>query len=655
MRFYMKNYYPFPFFHDDVPIDISHLFENEKPAGKHGFLCKEGRDFVFEDGTKAKFWGVNFNGAACFGSHEYSEKVARRLSKMGTNIVRFHQLDAEWHTPNIFSFTKGKRNVGGHLDPECMDRLDYLIYCLKNEGIYVYLDMLTYRKFRSDEGVENAHALKNAAKPVCNYNRHLIELQKEFCRDIWTHQNPYTKLAYCDEPAIVLTEIANETDLFTGFNITSIPEPYRKELVTRFGEWLTANKLTGDAEAKAADANDEDFTNFRIELQESYYREMIGYMRSLGVKIPIAGTNWNHKPANYRAQLVCDFLDAHPYCYVFGEWKEFEKRCTAPSISQNKNCYITASGLMSHENMPTYISEWDMPWPNARRAESVVYTAALGMLQGWSGFAVHTYSYTTRLSDVKTIATEVWAQKIGDSPARQGVFATWNDPAKIGLFYYGALITRRGDVKEGKTLYKHTDTEKNDWQRDFFEANNLEKHRFVTDAIGDSSLPEAPFEVTNDILSDTGEMYRNPEKEFGYIDTKMTKCVYGSLGRNGNISIDGMSVTAKNDYAVIALTSITDKPISESDHLLLTTIGRAENTDMQFVNNILTDVGKPPVIIENIEAEIEIETSVPDLSVWAISAEGYYIGTVPTEYKDGKFTFRVGETSRSMYYLIVRS
>ena len=59
---------------------------------------------------------------------------------MGTNIVRFHQLDAEWHTPNIFSFTKGKRNVGGHLDPEAMERLDYLIYCLKEEGIYVYFD-----------------------------------------------------------------------------------------------------------------------------------------------------------------------------------------------------------------------------------------------------------------------------------------------------------------------------------------------------------------------------------------------------------------------------------------------------------------------------------------------------------------------------------
>ena len=58
--------------------------------------------------------------------------------------------------------------------------------------------------------------------------------------------------------------------------------------------------------------------------------------------------------------------------------------------------------------------------------------------------------------------------------------------------------------------------------------------------------------------------------------------------------------------------------------------------------------------IEVIEAEISIETDVKSLVVWAISPEGFYIGTVPTAYADGKFTFRIGEVSQSMYYLIVK-
>ena len=78
-------------------------------------------------------------------------------------------------------------------------------------------------------------------------------------------------------------------------------------------------------------------------------------------------------------------------------------------------------------------------------------------------------------------------------------------------------------------------------------------------------------------------------------------------------------------------------------------------TDAKFVGDLTTDIGKPPVIIENIEAEIEIETNQVGMSIWAISAEGYYIGTVPTEEIGGKLKFRVGEISRSMYYLIVKS
>lgn len=81
------NFIPCPFFPDDVSVDISFVFADEKPAGKHGFLQVQSRDLVFEDGTKVKFWG-------CFPEHKYAEKLARRLAKIGLNLVRFHQLDA---------------------------------------------------------------------------------------------------------------------------------------------------------------------------------------------------------------------------------------------------------------------------------------------------------------------------------------------------------------------------------------------------------------------------------------------------------------------------------------------------------------------------------------------------------------------------------
>ena len=132
----MPRYIPMPAYPDRMPIDISFAFGDEKPAGKHGFCQAVGDDFCFEDGTPVRFWGVNFNGGANFPEHDYARKVARRLSMAGVNMVRFHQLDAEWNTPNIFSFCKGKRLTSTRqLDPESLDRLDYLIYCLKEQGI----------------------------------------------------------------------------------------------------------------------------------------------------------------------------------------------------------------------------------------------------------------------------------------------------------------------------------------------------------------------------------------------------------------------------------------------------------------------------------------------------------------------------------------
>ena len=95
----MSKYIPTPAYPDSMPVDISFVFADEKPAGKHGFLKPDGDHFIFEDGAPGRFWGVNFNGGANFPEHADAEKTARRLAQAGCNIVRFHQLDAQWDTP----------------------------------------------------------------------------------------------------------------------------------------------------------------------------------------------------------------------------------------------------------------------------------------------------------------------------------------------------------------------------------------------------------------------------------------------------------------------------------------------------------------------------------------------------------------------------
>ncbi|MFA5499520.1 MAG: carbohydrate binding domain-containing protein [Candidatus Omnitrophota bacterium] len=193
----------------------------DPPAGKHGFVKVKDGHFYFEDGTRARFWGTNLCFGACFPEHKDAEVMANRIAYFGFNAVRLHHMDY-YNEPNGIFESPGK------LSPRQLDKLDYLVFQLKQRGIYIDINTLVSRFFKESEGVVDADKLGMAAKPVSLFDARLIELQKQYSKDLLTHLNPYTKLRYCDDPAVCLVEITNENTL-TELNPSSLPEYYRKE------------------------------------------------------------------------------------------------------------------------------------------------------------------------------------------------------------------------------------------------------------------------------------------------------------------------------------------------------------------------------------------------------------------------------------------
>lgn len=659
---------------DDAPVDLSFVYEKEKPAGRHGFLqARDGR-LVFEDGAVARFWGTNFNSAANFPSHSHSEKVAKRLAKFGINIVRFHQMDGDWSTPNIFQFTKGPfLQDTQRLDPASMDCLDYLIHCLKREGIYVYLDLLTYRKFRSGDGVAAADQLGNAARPYINFDPRLIELQKKFNEQIWTHVNPYTGLAYKDDPVIALSEIVNENDLFTPNHMKGLIEPYRTQLEERYLAWAKAKRLPLPATPVPFPSADPNVLAFLGELQKTYYTEMTRHMRQLGVRIPITGTNWAGGGAPLLdAQMVTDFTDSHTYWYDW-TWKVTEKKFNNRSILGERDPYYSSLTTFRVLDKPFFVSEWDHPWPNEWRAESSLHLAAIACLQGWSGAAIHTYRYDCR-ENVDQIAAPITSDALAGVPYRGGVFDTFNDPAKFGLFYHAALMVRRGDVREPDAATEVA------LPGLWLEAKGTSpagitnaSHISAVNGAGEARkvamrLPGRPAHATRqvqmaerivpadatEIRSDTGELYRNLERRYGTIDTPKTKVAYGFLGAVGEVMMKGLKLKASSDFAVIAISSLSDDDLEHSNNMLLTAVGRADNTGAEYNadHTIQLKLGHGPIEVEVIEAVIELETRVPGLKISSINPAGLISGPVPETYKDGKLRFVIGGGFPSMYYLI---
>ena len=654
----MRKTIPYTLPWDDMPVDLSFVYAKEKPAGKHGFLKVDGDKFVFEDGEIAKFWGTCFNSAQCFPSHEHSAKLARRLAKTGVNIVRFHQMDAEWSTPNIFQFTRGENKPNTlNFDPVSIDRLDYLIYSLKQEGVYIHMDLLTYRRFKEGDGLKDAHLLDDSAKPYSTFDKKLIELQKKFNYNIWTHINPYTGLAYKDDPSIVLVEVTNECDLFTQ-KVTL--EPYRSELEALYRKWAAGKKIKLPGEKVDFTKSDKTMLAFFIDVTKDYYKEMIQHMRETGVKIPITGTNWTMGVAHLASQVGTDYTDSHAYTSGGGGWRDINgKFGNQPNMGTTNNM-LPGLAFNRVTGKPFFVSEWDNPWPNEWRAESSLLMASVGSLQGWSGFSIHTYRYSLD-EDVDMIGKPITSRSIGNRAYRGGVFDTFNDPAKFGLFYHAALILRRGDVKpSGKTTVIKID--------DITAGPNIkalqltpEQNRveMVVPGVTAKSVVISPetavVNVENgEVLSDTKELYRNLKKRIGWIDSPKTKVVYGFVGKEGIIPLTSMKINVKTDFATVAISSLTDEPIKSSTNMLLTVVGRADNTEAIYnkERNLQIDPGHGPIQVEIIEATFEIETNKSNLRVFAINPQGFIIGYIPSSYKDGVFRFEIGKEYQSMYYLI---
>ena len=211
----------------------------DAPAGKHGFLqvTPDGH-FKFENGDdKVRFVGAVQVAASCFPEKEYARPLAGRLAKFGINMIRIHAIDGDGDG-GIFA-NSGNNTLD--LDEERLDKLDYFIKCLKDKGIYFNFCIQCWRFFKKGDGID---APIPKSELVTIFNKKLIDLQLDYAKRILAeHINPYTGLAYANDPALLTVELTNENSLlgaFLGWHGWPLigDDYYSYELDTLFNEWL---------------------------------------------------------------------------------------------------------------------------------------------------------------------------------------------------------------------------------------------------------------------------------------------------------------------------------------------------------------------------------------------------------------------------------
>ena len=214
--------------------------------------------FTFSNtGKRVRFWGTNIGASAAFPpSPSYppnpgeaplnaAEQLAARLAKLGFNAVRLHHLDnPNWAGDGSGTLWQAAADNTLVINPAQLDRLDHLIYQLKRQAIYVNLNLHVSRTFVANDGLTAAEELNNSSiefsKNVTIFDPVAIALQQRFAEQLLNHVNPYTGLAYKDDPVIFTTETTNEDSLFLGMvfdqlnhrpgDPTSLPPFYSQQL-----------------------------------------------------------------------------------------------------------------------------------------------------------------------------------------------------------------------------------------------------------------------------------------------------------------------------------------------------------------------------------------------------------------------------------------
>jgi hypothetical protein len=440
------------------PRSSLHDFSDLVPVINHGFLQSRDGHFYWQDGTRARFWGINVANHTLMVPDAQIIAMVKNLRQAGFNLIRLHHFDER---NGIIDMT---RNDSQHIIEERLRKLDFWIYQAHLNGISIYLDLLDYRQFKNGDDVPNADAIGRAARPYAVFDSRLIELQKEYAKVLLTHVNPYTKLASVNDPTVVMLEIYDESGLLMRRAVwREMPEPYNTQFRKMWNDWLKQRyKSTSALRAAWGDLGaDESLENgtvelplmtwtpqsapqsqriyaalprrndgarFALEVHQKYFQEMLDYLHGIGVKIPISVTGRFDDLADMKSMSSkLDFIGANFY-YDHPYWAAGKPAWQLPSYYRNDNplqdtgehSFAATIGLAEIYNKPLVVREWNYCWPNPWRGEGMLEAAAYADFQDIDAMILFTYETSTT--------------------ARVSYFNVRSDPARWGMVGIAAQI-----------------------------------------------------------------------------------------------------------------------------------------------------------------------------------------------------------------------
>jgi hypothetical protein len=652
---------------DGALIDLSFLLE--APAGRAGFIRVENGHLANPKGEPIRFWGVNLTewtrGSASIPTKEDAPMWAATLARFGINFVRLHFLDL----PAPRGMIDATRDDSQHFDTGQLDREDFFIAELLKRGIYVDWNLNVGRQYKNGD---NVLATRVGKGPLL-FDRRLIELQRDYARQILTHVNPYTTRAYVDEPGVALVEIDNEDAIYVGWTSDG---PYDQELTDLYNDWLARNlstaelaklrsvvgvpgtdpipRLKGPAVREAPAEQYYTESRFFRDLEAGYFQEMRTFLKkTLGVKSPVLATaDHSHSSSGYTLVAdtsLLDVVDGHTY------WQHPSDRTYrhTPMVNDPLNSTVVELSRSAVAGKPYTVSEVNNPFPSQFGCEGIPILAAYAGFLDWDAVVWYTFE-PKRESN--------WPPHVGDA------FDLSLDPVKMPQLAAGALMYLRGDLTRAKITVERSYTRQQvlDSRRTpglsrpyytaGFPASVPLLHGSRVKSLDGEATTQTTATTTGPLTSDTNQLvWSGYSNQTGVvtIDSPRSQGLIGFVRQN-NVGVTNLVANVRNNFCAIVLNALDSDSITQAGRLLLTTGTRVENTGMQWdaARARVTEQGRAPTLIEPLTGTVILRNLVgaSRVSAQPLDGTGHRLGeSIAAQKTAAGWEIAVGKPATTWY------
>lgn len=679
------------------PADLSFLLR--APAGQDGFVRVKDGHLVYPDGSRFRIWGINATANGALPTTNAAAAIASGLARRGLNCVRFHFLD------RMGALIAGDRNDTRALDPQALDRLDRFVFELKQRGIYTDLNLNVYRTYKPGDGVRNSELL-GIGKGATYFDERLIELQREYARQLLTHTNRYTGRAYRDEPAVAVVEFVNENSLVEAWvqnrllgNQTNkpsgtwfdIPPSYAAALTRKFNDWLpqhvsaetlarlrTESGVLADAPVprlrkeqfgKASKDRFQAEAAFYMQIERDFFVNMAKFLREeVGVKSLLIGdSDHGHGASGYpltASMAELDIVDGHIYWQhpSYNTDTKSGKRAgfsimNTPMVDDPLHSTPVQLSRTAVAGKPYTVSEVNHPFPSEYACEGVPILAAYSALQDWDGV----FWYTLAHDDVTKLKDEV-----------RGHFDFVKDPVKMSQIAAGALMFLRRDVKPAQHVMTRSYSREQvteslrlprtevPYFTPGFPLTLPLQHAVRTASFDGPSTGSFKKVTVNPIESDTRELtWLAKDKGTGLVvvDTPRSQALIGHVAKQG-AQTKNLRAEIETPFCALTLSALDEKSVPAAGKLLLTATARVANSGMEWneKRTTLEKWGTAPTRIEPVIGRIVLKNlgKAKEIIAQPLDGAGQVLGQPSklTRVPDG-WAFTFGQPATTWFVLSV--